>query len=399
MIPSISKQNLGSRSRHNLLPFVALQASVGTLGGFIGFFVVGNQDIGAIFQYSALMLSFIAGSLLLAYVLGPRLGLTSKHILKLGFFIPGFILLTGHESVLSMAAAFGILQGCTWAARHLLEMSLIPDRERDSYASKAGFISVVGGIAATLSATLVLAWSNDSKQWVYELYGLACVLASFTLGRNMAATPMKPLVNPIAVLMQREFISSMPLFFLQSGFLGLGLAVGAVGASRALGSASSFGWVATVAGLTGGIGLYLTRNNRGVENRARWLGGSCMAVAFSFALLGASAWIPLLFVVFTIVKAMADPFLGASELVLNQKVLEIRGELNDRIVAREVTFWAMRMVSLGAFWLLSSALTPVQLLATGSAVMAVAVFLEYLIGQGVFAEQGRRAREPAYAVR
>jgi len=384
--------------QRTLLPFVAFQAAVGTLGGFIGFFVVGNQDIGAIFQYSALMLTFIAGSLTLAYVAGPKLGLSSKHILKLGFFIPGFILLTGYESVVSMAAAFGILQGFTWAARHLLEMSMIPDEERDSYASKAGALSVVGGIAATLVATLVLAWSHESRQWVYELYGIACVLASLILGRNMSSVPMKPLVNPVGVMKQREFVTAMPLFFLQSGFLGLGLAVGAVGASRALGSASSFGWVGTAAALAGGIGLYLTRNSRGVDNRARWLCGSCMAVAFSFSLLGASAWIPVLFVVFTVVKAVADPFLGASELVLNQKALEIQGELNDRIVAREVAFWAMRMVSLGAFWLLSGALTPIQLLATGSAVMATAVFLEFLIGQGVFAADGKKAAQPAYAV-
>lgn len=386
-----------SKHQRALLPFVALQASVTTLGGFIGYFVVGDKSVEAIFQYSALMLTFAAASMTLAYALGPKLRLSGKHILKLGFLVPGIILLSGYETVFSMAAAMGILGGLTWGARHLLEMSLLADSERDGYASRAGALSVIGAIAATLAATLVLAFSHDNRQYVYDMYGAACILAAFMLGRNMPAAPMKPLLNPLAVLRQSQFVSCLPLFFLQSGFMGLGLAVGALGASRALGSASSFGWVATVAGLTGGIGLYLTRNNRGVDNRARWLGGSCMAVAFSFALLGASAWIPVLFVVFSVMKAVADPFLGASELVLNQKALEIQGELNDRIVAREIAFWVMRMASLCVFWLLLDKMTPVQLLATGSAVLAVAVFLEFLVGQGVFAERGEPA--PAYAVR
>lgn len=388
-----------SRHERALLPFIAFQAAVGTLGGFIGYFVVGNQDVNAMFQFAALMLTFVAASLILAYVVGPRLCLSSKHLLKIGFFIPGVILLSGYESVLSMAAAFGILQGLTWAARHLLEMSLISDRERDGYASHAGAISVIGGILATLAATVVLALSKESRQYVYWMYGSACILASFMLGRGMSCSPLKHLKNPIAVLKQREFTACLPLFFLQSGFMGLALAVGAVGANKALASASSFGWVATVAGLAGGIGLYLTRNSRGVDNRSRWLGGSCLAVAVAFAMLGASAWVPALFIISSMIKAVADPFLGASELVLNQKALEIQGELNDRIVAREFAFWALRMTSLGSFWILSSALTPVQLLATGSAILAFAVALEFLIGQGWFADAAVKTEEPAYAIR
>jgi len=386
-----------SQHERALLLFIVLQAAIGTLGGFIGFFVVGNGSIDAMFQFAALQLTFITASLALAYMVGPKLRMASKHFLKIGFFVPGIILLSGYETVLSMAAVVGLLQGFTWAGRHMLEMSLISDKERDGYASRAGAISVIGGILATLAATVVLALSKDNRQYIYMMYGAACVIASFFIGRGMPNWRVAPLKNPIAVIRQREFISCLPLFCLQSGFLGLGMAVGAVAASRALGSASSFGWVATVAGLAGGLGLYFTRNSRDVDNRARWLGGSCMAVAFAFAMMGASAWIPVMFIVSSLVKAVADPFLGASELVLNQKALEIQGELNDRILARELAFWALRMVSLAIFWLLSTALTPVQLLVTGSSILALAVFLEFLVGQGWFATEPEANAEPAYA--
>ena len=97
-----------------------------------------------------------------------------------------------------------------------------------------------------------------------------------------------------------------------------------------MGSAAALGTVATVAGLAGGVGLYLSARRRDVDNRASWLGGSCLAMAIAFLFLAGSAWIPGLFVVHLIAKAAAGPFLGASEHVLNQRALDIAGDLGDR---------------------------------------------------------------------
>jgi hypothetical protein len=78
--------------------------------------------------------------------------------------------------------------------------------------------------------------------------------------------------------------------------------------------------------------------------------------------------------------------------VLNQKVLDIAGDLGDRIVVREVTLWAMRMASLLGFWALSNALPPAAMLAAGALLMALAVTLEYMVAQAWFGEE---ARQPA----
>lgn len=385
-----------SKHERALLPLGAFQAATITLGGFIGFFVVGNESVDAMFQYSALMLTFLMASLVLSYAAGPFLKLSSAHIMKIGFFVPGALLLSGFESVFFMAAAFGILQGCTFAARHMLEMSLLPDAARDGYESKVGAISVAGGVAATLCATLVLSVSSDSRQAVYAMYGVICLAAGFLLGRHVPRNPLPRLKNPLGVVRQRDFIACLPLYFLQTGLMGLGLAVGAVASSNALESASSLGWVGTAAGLAGGAGLFLTRNSRSVDNRARWLCGTCMVSAFCFALLGASAWIPVLFVVCTLIQSAIDPFLWASLGVLNLRAMDIQGEVNDRIVVREIAYWVLRMASLCIFWLLAGKLTPAQLLATGSAALGCAVFCQYLVGKSILVARSR-AQAPAPA--
>jgi hypothetical protein len=375
-----------SQHERPLLPFIALQGAVSTLAGFIGYFVVGNQDIGAMFRFTALMMTIASLAALLSYWLGPKFGLCGKRLMRLGFLVPGVLLIAGGESVLNMAAAFGSFLGLTWSARHWLEMNLLADAERDSYASRSGALAVMGGIVATLVSTVLLAKNGEQSRHLYWMYGAVCLLGAWRLGRCMPEAPLKPLKNPLAVMKQPEFIACLPLFFLESGLFGLGHAVGSVGAAHAIGSASSFGWVATVAGLAGGVGLYLTRKNRAVENRAGWLGASCFAVAASFILLGASAWLPVLFVGYSVLKAVAGPFLAASELVLNQRALELRGELADRIVARDLMLWCLRMSSLLAFWLIAESMTPAHLVAIGSGVMGLAVVFEDLVGRGWFAE-------------
>lgn len=382
-----------SPHERSLLPFIAMQGAIGTSVGFIGYFVVGDHNASAMFGFTALMLTIATAVALFVYGLGAKLSMTGKRVMQIGFLVPAALFLFGGHSVAAMAAAFGSFLGLTWSARYWLEMSVLADAERDSYASHSGAAAVVGGIAATLLATALLAMTNQNSQYLYWLYGMACLVAGLTLGRRLPHIPMKPLVDPIGVLKQPAFQACFPLFFLESGLYGLGFAVGSVGAASAISSASSFGWVSTVAGLVGALALYLTRKSRGVDNRAGWLGGSCLAVAVSFVLLGASAWLPVLYVAHSVLKAAAGPFLSASENVLNQRALDIQGELCDRIFARDIVLWVLRMASLLGFWAVSGALTPAHLLAIGAGILAIGVALEYVIGQAWFSED-----QPAAAV-
>jgi hypothetical protein len=97
-------------------------------------------------------------------------------------------------------------------------------------------------------------------------------------------------------------------------------------------------------------------------------------------LLGLSPWIPALFTGYLVLKALGGPFLSASEQVLNQRTLDIRGSLSDRIIARECVLWMLRMISLFLFWGLANSLPPKQMIAVGSALLALATGLEYLYG-------------------
>jgi hypothetical protein len=375
----------------SLLPFVMLQGAVGTLSGFIGYFLMRSRGPQAMFEFTAILLTFAMFAAVLAYGFGARLRMGGKTLMKLGFFLPGVVLLSGNQSVWALSFAFGSFLGLTWSARHWLEMQLLSDRQRDGYASYAGALAVAGGIAATLLATMLLTHSGNSARLLYALYGAACLLAAWRLGRGMPDAPLQPLKAPLVLVMQPAFLACLPLFFLESGLFGLGQAITSIGASRAMGSAAALGTVATVAGLAGGVGLYLSARRRDVDNRASWLGGSCMAMAIAFLFLAGSAWIPGLFVVHLIAKAAASPFLGASEHVLNQRALDIAGDLGDRIVVREVTLWVLRMVSLLGFWALSTAMPAGAMLATGALLMAMAVAVEYLVAQAWFGEDVRQA--------
>jgi hypothetical protein len=367
-----------------ILPLIALQGAVGTLGGFIGFFVVGTQDVNALFRFTAGMLTAAMLSTFLAYFFGPRLQLTGKRLLKLGFFIPGLLILFGDGSVTMLAVAYGSFIGLTWGARHQLEMALLQDAERDSYAAHSGALTVIFGIVTTMVATVVLAGAAEQSRYVYWLYGAICVLGATLLGNAIPETPPVSIKDPVSVIRQPEFIACLPLFFLESGLFGVSQALASAGAVKALSSASHFGWVATVAGLAGGVALYFTRKNRDMQNRANWLGGSCLVVGLSFVLLGASAWIPALYIGYSVLKAAGGPFLSASEQVLNQRTLDIQGELSDRIFAREFVLWALRMVSLAMFWFLANALSAKHMLAVGSALLAMATAMEYVVGQALF---------------
>jgi hypothetical protein len=372
-----------SKHQRALLPLIALQGAVATIGGFIGFFVVGAQDVNAMFRFTAGMLTAAMASTFIAYFFGPRLHLTGKRLLKLGFLIPGLLILFGGGSVAMLAIAYGSFLGLTWGARHSLEMSLVQDAQRDGYASHSGTFTVVFGIATTLMATLVLAGSAENSNYVYWLYGGLCLVGAFLLGNDIPDTAPVSIKDPVSVIRQPEFIACLPLFFVESGLFGITQALSSVGAVKALGSASHFGWVATAAGLVGGVALYFTRKNRDADNRAHWLGGACLTVAISFVLLGVSAWLPALYIAHTVLKAAAGPFLFASEQVLNQRTLDIKGDLSDRIFAREFVLWTLRMISLGMFWALANTLSPTHMLAVGSVLLAAATTMEYVVGQAL----------------
>jgi hypothetical protein len=373
-----------SQHERALLPLIALQGAVGTLGGFIGYFVIGTQNVNAMFRFTAGMLTAAMVSTFIAYFFGPRLQLSGKRLLKLGLFIPGLFILFGQGSVTMLAIGYGSFIGLSWGGRHQLEMALLQDAERDGYAAHAGALTVVFGIATTLVATLVLAGSAEQSRYVYWLYGGICIVGALMFGNAIPQTPPVSIKDPISVIRQPQFIACLPLFFLESGLFGVSQALASAGAVKALSSASQFGWVATVAGLAGGLALYVTRKNRGVQNRRNWLGGSCLVVGVSFVLLGASAWIPALFIAYSVLKAAGGPFLAASEQVLNQRTLDVQGELSDRIFAREFVLWALRMVSLAMFWVLANNLSATHMLAVGSALLAAATAMEYVFGQALF---------------
>lgn len=375
-----------------LLPSIALQGAISTLGGFIGFFIMRAQNVDAMLRFTAGMMTAALAATLLAYALGPRLRLTGKRLFTLGFIAPGLLILLSDRSADMMAVAYGTFIGLTWSARHWLEMSLFSDAQRDSYAAHSGALTVVFGIGATLAATLVLTGAADHSGHVYDLYGALSVIGGLLVCRWIPATEPVSIDRPVAVMRQPQFIACLPLFFLESGLFGVGQALSSAGAVKALGSASQFGWVATAASLVGGIALYFTRKNRDVGNRAQWLGASCLVVGSAFLLLGASAWMPVLFIAYSVLKAAGSPFLMASEQVLNQRTLDIAGKLSDRIVARECVLWLLRMTSLLLFWGLAGMLSSTQLLVAGSLMLAAATGMEYVIGQNWFWKAGGKAQ-------
>lgn len=385
-----------SSHQRALLPLIGLQGAVGSLGGFIGFFVVGRDDMHAIFRYSAAMLTVAMLATFLAYRFGPRLRLSGARLLRLGFVVPGVLLLFGDASATTMAIAFGSYLGLTWGGRHALEMALLRDGERDSYAARSCTAVVVLGVGMTLVSTLLLTLSGEQARYVYWLYGVLCLAGALLLGKTIPETEPVALRDPLSVLRQPQFTACLPLFFLESGLFGIGQAMAAAGAVQALGSASHFGWVTTCAGLVGGVALYVTRRRRDVDNRAQWLGISCLVVGLSFVMLGASAWVPGLYVLYSILKAGGSPFLLASEQVLNQRTLDIQGDLSDRIFAREFVLWALRMLSLCLFWVVSWWLTPFELLVAGAAVLTAATALEYVVGKGLL-WRGRMLEQAASA--
>jgi hypothetical protein len=370
-----------ARIEHRLLPSVALQGAVGTLGGFLGFFIAGNARLTGMIEFTAMMMTVTMLAIVLAYSLGPALRLTGRRLFKLGFMLPGLLLIAGGGSHLVIAASFGLFMGLTACARVWLEMNLVADRHRDTYAAKAGASTIALSLITTFMATLVLSSSGEDSRSLFTAYGAACLAGGLLFGNRLPGTPSVALASPLAVMRQPAFIACLPLFFLQSGLFGMGMALGAAGAAHAMDAASSFGWVASAAAVVGGLALWASRNLRTQSNRRRWMALACIGVIGGFGLLGASAWEPQLFIAHMVLMAAVGPFWGASEHVLNQRTLEVQGALPDVIVARELVYWTSRMIVLAMLWFVSQEIPTTTLIAGGAATMAMAAALQYRIAR------------------
>jgi hypothetical protein len=370
-----------STNEYALLALTTLQSILAVAGGFIGFHVMANFDMQAVFRFTSWMLCAAIAGTLSGYTVGPLFGISGKTLFKGGFILPGFVFLFAQGSVEWLAVAYGSFIGMTWGARHWLEMTLFQDRDRDAYASRSGSLGVLCGIGSTVIITLAMSKAGLSASDIFRWCGVVMVVGGLCLGNRIPHTRIQPLQRPFEIAKQPHFIACLPLFFLESGLFGIGQAVGSAAAFHALGSASSFGWVSTIAGMAGALALFVTRHQRDARNRAAWLGRSCAVVGLAFALLGLSASIPALYVAYAVLKSVGGPFLSASEQVLNQRTLDIHGPLADRIVAREVVLWAFRLGSLALFWTLLSGLPAQQLLMAGAAMLAIATGLEYVVGR------------------
>ena len=163
--------------------------------------------------------------------------------------------------------------------------------------------------------------------------------------------------------------------------LGIGMVLGAGGASRALGQVSHYGWVSVVATVVGAAALFALRRKRHSGNRVRWMGLACIGISTGHLLLGASVLHPGLYVVHLLLIACVQPFWQASEQVLNQRAMDLHGALADRIVVREAVLGAFRLMALGLFWLLIRDWTPVTVLLVGTAMMALSAASEWALGR------------------
>jgi hypothetical protein len=280
-----------------------------------------------------------------------------------------------------LALCTGGFLGWSWAARHWLELSALHDAERDAYASHVTVITVVASLLMTAVVAALLSLTDESPMAVYGSYAVLAAVASLWAARSLPATPVMQLEKPIGVMKQPGFKACLPLYFLESGMLGIGMVLGAGGASQALGQVSHYGWVSVVATVVGAAALFALRRKRHSGNRVRWMGLACIGISTGHLLLGASVLHPALYVLHLLLIACVQPFWQASEQVLNQRAMDLQGTLADRIVVRETVLGVFRLVALGLFWLLIRNWTPTIVLIAGTAMMAAAAACEWGLGR------------------
>ena len=216
---------------------------------------------------------------------------------------------------------------------------------------------------------------------MYLAYAVLAPIGALATVHRLPDTPPVRLHRPWALVRQAGWRASMRLYSLSSVMFAVGTVMSASGAMQALGKASHYGWVATLATLVGAAGLWALRHRRHAGNRVRTMALSTLGLALAHLLLGASAWVPALYVLHVVMQAGINPFWQASEQVLHQRAMDVQGELSDRIAMREAGLWLFRMMALGGFWLVMHGATPAVILASGAGLMALATTAEFLIGR------------------
>jgi hypothetical protein len=366
-----------------LLPFVALQGAFSTLAGFGALLVYTQGGMAASVQYTACMLGIAMLSIMSPFVLGRALKLRGKRLVRLSFGVPAVALWWADGHPLLLALSFGGFLGWSWAARHWLELSTLKDAERDAYATHVTVVWVVASLVSTAVVATLLSLTNESPMAVYGSYAVLAAVASVWAARSLPNTPVMQWERPLAVVRQPGFKACLPLYFLESGMLGIGMVLGAGGASQALGQVSHYGWVSVVATVVGAAALFALRRKRHSGNRVRWMGLACIGMASGQLLLGASVLHPALYVLHLLLIACVQPFWQASEQVLNQRAMDLHGALADRIVVRETVLGLSRLLALGLFWLLIREWDAVTVLLAGTTLMATAAVLEWALGRAL----------------
>jgi hypothetical protein len=376
-------------------PFIALQAAVTPLGAFAAVFVQARHGSEAVARFAMLMLAAAALGTVLTYALGQRWRISARHMVQAGFALPAVLLWWAEGRPDLLALTFGAFLGVTWGARHWLELHLLADADRDSYAAHAIALAVGVALASTLTVTVVLTFSNEGRWPVYTLFAVLGALGAGLAGRAVPDAPPVSLHKPLSVLSQPAYFVCLPLFLLESGLLGVGLVLTASGAVRALDSASQYGWAASAATLAGAVALRALRHHRHRDNRIGWMAAACVGVVVSASLLGASAVWPVLFVLHLLLQSAVGPFWAASEHVLNQRAMDIHGSVGDRIAAREGTLGVFRIAALGLFWWATQSLDDRQRLIAGATLMGGAAVLEFWLGRAWLGAKPQHDRAPA----
>ncbi len=364
----------------SVFPLVAMQSLVSTLLGFSAVLVYAEHGMRGTVVFAAVVLTVIMLGVVTPLVVGRWLGLTPAGLVRTAFLLPGLSLfwVAGHTEWLALVV--GGFIGLTWGARHWLELSLLADAQRDRYATVVSATSVLSSLIGSLLASTVLSGSGESAQALYGAYALVALWGAWWAPRRLPTLPPLGLVAPRVVVRQPAYWRALPLYFLESGLWGMAMVLGASGAVRALGAASHFGWISSLATVLGALALLALRKQRHGANRVRWMGAAAVGMALAHTALGASVWWAGFFVLHLLTQAVAHPFWMASEQVLNQRVLDLHGAIVDRIVLRELTLWALRLLTLGVFWATVQGWPWERTLVLGAAFMAAVTLMEWALG-------------------
>ena len=362
-------------------PFIALQAAVTALGSFAGVFVHAGHGAPGVARYAGLMLGIASLCIVLSFALGMWMRVTSRRLVQLGFALPGLLLWWADGRPDVLALALGSFLGLTWGARHWLELQCLGNAERDGYATHGIALAVGVALVSTLAVSALLSLTQDAHGPVYAMFAVLSLAGMLIAARNLPEAPPVRLEAPMAVLLQPAYRDCLPLFFLESGLIGVTLVLTATGATRSLASASHYGWAASAATAAGALALRALHGHRHSENRVGWMQAACLGIVCAAALLGASAIVPALFVLHLLMQAAVGPFWSASEHVLNQRAMDIHGAVGDRIMAREGALGVFRFASLVLFWWATQRLDDRQRLMVGAGMMGLATVLEFRLGR------------------